>query len=37
MRADPDVKMAKAEAQSKATWSGTELVYAAVLQGKTLN
>ena len=35
MRADPDVQMAKA--QSKATWSGTGLVCAAVQQGKTLN
>ena len=37
MRADPDVQMAKAKAQSKATSSGTELVCAEVQQGKTLN
>ena len=37
MRADPNVQMAKAKAQSAATWSGTELVSAAVQQGKTLN
>ena len=37
MQADPNVQMAKAKAQSKATWSGTELVCAAVQQGKTLN
>ena len=37
MRADPNVHMAKAKAQSAATWSGTELVCAAVQQGKTLN
>ena len=37
VRADPDVQMAKATAPSKATWSGTELVCAAVQQGKTLN
>ena len=37
MQADPHVQMAKAKAQSKATWSGTELVYAVVQQGKTLN
>ena len=34
MRADPNVQMAKAKAQSAATWSGTELVCAAVQQGK---
>ena len=37
MRADPDVQMAKAKAPSKATCSATELVCAAVQQGKTLN
>ena len=37
VRADPDVQMAKAKAQSAATWSGTELVCAAVQRGKTLN
>ena len=37
VRADPNVQMAKAKAQSAATWSGTELVSAAVQQGKTLN
>ena len=37
MRADQNVQMAKAKAQSAATWSGTELVCAAVQQGKTLN
>ena len=37
MRADPNVQMAKAKAQSTATWSGSELVCAAVQQGKTLN
>ena len=36
MRADPNVQMAKAKAQSAATWSGIELVRAAVQQGKTL-
>ena len=36
-RADPNVLMAKAKAQSAATESGTELVCAAVQQGKTLN
>ena len=36
MRADLDVQMAKAKAQSAATWSGTELVCAAVQRGKTL-
>ena len=36
VRADPDVQMAKAKAQSKATWSGAELVCAAAQQGKTL-
>ena len=35
VQADPDVQMAKA--QSEATWSGTEVVCAAVQQGKTLN
>ena len=34
MRADPNVQMAKAKAQSAATWSDTELVCAAVQQGK---
>ena len=34
MRADPNVKMAEAKAQSVATWSGTELVCAAVHQGQ---
>ena len=37
VRADPNVQMAKAKAQSAATWSGTELICAAVQQGKTLN
>ena len=37
MRADLDVMMAKAKAQSAATWSGTELVCAAVQREKTLN
>ena len=37
MRADLDVQMAKAKAQSAATWSGTKLVCAAVQRGKTLN
>ena len=37
MRADLDVQMAKANAQSAATWSGTELICAAVQRGKTLN
>ena len=37
MRADLHVQLAKATATSKATWSGTELVCAAVQQGKTLN
>ena len=37
VRADPSVQMAKAKAQSAATWSGTELVCAAVQQGTTLN
>ena len=37
MRADLDVQMAKANAQSAATWSGTELVCAAMQQGSTLN
>ena len=37
MRADPNVQMAKAKAQSAVTWSGTELVGAPVQQGKTLN
>ena len=37
MRADLDVQMAKAKAQSAATWSGTKLVCAAVQQGKKLN
>ena len=34
MRADLDVQMAKAKVQSAATWSGTELVCAAVQQGE---
>ena len=33
----PFVQMAKAKAQLAATWSGSELVCAAVQQGKTLN
>ena len=37
MRTDPKVQMAKAKAQSKATWSGIELVCAAMQQGKTPN
>ena len=37
MRADLDVQMAKAKAQSSATWSGTDVVCAAVQRGKTLN
>ena len=37
MRADPDVQIAKAKAQSATTWSGTELFCAAVQQSKTLN
>ena len=38
MRADPNVQMAKAKAQSAATWSGTVVLgSAAVQQGKTLN
>ena len=37
MRADPNVQMTKAKAQSAATWSDTDLVSAAVQQGKTLN
>ena len=37
VRADPHVQMAKAKAQSKAIWSGTELVYAVVQPGKTPN
>ena len=37
MRADVDVQMAKAKALSKATWSGMELVCAAVQQGKAPN
>ena len=37
MRADPNVQMAKAKAQSVATWSGTDVVCAAVQQCKTLN
>ena len=37
VRADLDVQMAKAKAQSAATWSGTELICAAVQRGKTLN
>ena len=34
MRADLNVQMAKAKAQSAATWSGSELVCAAVQQRK---
>ena len=37
MRADPNVQMAKAKAQSTATWCSTELVSAALQQGKTVN
>ena len=37
MRANPSVQMAKANAQSAATLSGTELVCAVVQQSKTLN
>ena len=37
MRADLNVQMAKATAQSAATWCGSKLVCAAVQQGKTLN
>ena len=37
MRADLNVQMAKAKAQSAATWSGVELVCAAVQRGKTLH
>ena len=37
MRADLNVQMAKVKAQSAATWSGSDLVCAAVQQGKTLN
>ena len=37
VRADLNVQMAKAKAQSAATWSGSELVCAAVQRGKTLN
>ena len=37
MRADLNVQMAKAKAQSAATWSGTELICAAVQRGKALN
>ena len=37
MRADLNVQMAKAKAQSAATWSGSELVCAAVQQENTLN
>ena len=37
MRADINVKMAKANAQSAAPWSGTELVCAAVQRGRILN
>ena len=37
MRADLNVQMAKAKAQAAATWSGSELVCAAVQRGKTLN
>ena len=34
MRADLNVQMAKAKTQSAATWSGSELVCAAVQRGK---
>ena len=37
MRADLNVQMAKAKAQPAATWSGSEVVCAVVLQAKTLN
>ena len=37
MRADLNVQMAKAKAQSAATWSGMELVCVAVQRGQTLN
>ena len=37
VRADLNVQIAKAKAQSAASWSGTELVRAAVQQEKTLN
>ena len=37
MRADLNVQMPKAEAKSAAAWSVSELVCAAVQQGKTLN
>ena len=37
MRADLNVQMAKAKAQSAAPWSGSELVCAAVQRGKKLN
>ena len=37
MQADLNVQMATAEAQSAATWSGSELVCAAVQRGKPLN
>ena len=37
MRADLNVQMAKAKTQLAATWSGSELVCAAVQRGKTLN
>ena len=37
MRADLNVQMAKAKAQSAATWRGSELVCSAVQRGKTLN
>ena len=37
MRADLNVQMAKAKAQSAATLSGSELVCAAVQRGNTLN
>ena len=36
MQVDLNVLMAKAKAQSAATWSGSELVCTAVQQGKTL-
>ena len=37
LRADLNVQMAKAKAQSTAAWSGSELVCAAMQRGKTLN
>ena len=37
MQADLNIQLAKAKAQVAATWSGTELVCAAVQRGETLN